>query len=128
MNFLNYKDTGFAKIKLPSVKSKLNNLFNEKIISINPTKFGKVNLNLEIETNKIKYLVKISPLWYKYSLGREKWAINTIRSVFPGVSIIYKYLGPVNRILPGHEILILYYIRGTVLQNIDDKKNISTTF
>ncbi|RKX91982.1 MAG: hypothetical protein DRP84_10750 [Spirochaetes bacterium] len=68
-------------------------------------------------------VVKISPFWYNTSLCRKAWCYNRVsRETEIKVPEVILYIDHKNDILLGHEILILQYIPGRVL-NISDMRS-----
>ncbi|MFH1610916.1 MAG: aminoglycoside phosphotransferase family protein [Patescibacteria group bacterium] len=122
---IKYKKTGFDEINEIDFAINLRNflLLGCSKVTIKRIYHGSVNRNFKIITNKETYFCKVGPLWYEGSLHRESWALKTIRQIGCNVPNIIMYLNKTNKVLPGHEVLLLEYVDGELLANKDNMKN-----
>ena len=120
---INYQLTGFKALQIEKVRKKLEATLQEKIVSMENIPYGKVNLSYHVVTNSKDLFCKFSPVWYKHSLERETWALKTIKGnggIVPNV-VCYIKDGFNYR---GHELLVLEYISGSLLSNIENKNKL----
>lgn len=121
---INYQITGFNTIDKLDLSKILVEIIPDKpkLFLIEQIYEGNVNRNFKITCDEKKYFCKISPLWYNDSLLRESWALKLIKSKGCNVPSVIKYLNKKNNLIPGHEIMLLEYIEGSLLAG---EKNIS---
>ena len=123
MRKINFNKTGFDNFSQQKIKNGLGDALDSRVFSLKKSKYGRVNLNLEVLTQNEKFFVKIAPVWYKNSLEREKWVIQNIHNVFLHVPEIFKYFDEKNKYIKKHEVLIMKYVDGDVLEEVDNKEN-----
>jgi len=118
-----YKKTGFSQLDKINIKIRLKNFIlpNSSIVSVERIYSGNVNRNFKIITEQGDFFCKIAPLWYSHSLRREAWALKHLKRIGCYVPNVIRYFDADNKVIPGHEILILEYIDGVILAEIQRK-------
>jgi fructosamine-3-kinase len=122
-NFINYNNTDFENLTDGVITKELEEKFHFEIISMSHIDTGHVNKCVVVGTQENTFFCKISPLWYKKSLSREKWCLNKLLTRKVLVPKIVGLVEDNNENMPGHEILVLEYIPGKLisqLPNISD--------
>jgi len=118
---IDYTNTGFEKIVFDGKLTPLAKLCKmQKIIDIEELFGGTFNKVYKIQFPSGNAVLKISPLWSQNGLLRESWCIRQIQT---GTSLripnILAYCSKDNDIFPGHELLIIEFIPGRLIQQSD---------
>ena len=121
---INYRNTGFDKVSFKGNLLSLEKLCRKGLITdVNELNGGFLNKVFRIEFEKGSAVLKVSPLWSNNGLLRESWCINQILNrTSIRVPRVLAYASKENRIFPGHELLIIEFIPGRLLEQSDFNK------
>ncbi len=118
MTNVNYTNTGFDELDIDSKMGEIEGLFNEgQIIRKEEIKRGRASKVVRLDFfGGRKAIMKISPFWHPASLAKERWFYSRLDHVLR-LAEVYEYLPVGNALFPGHEVLFLEYLEGTVLSD-----------
>ncbi len=117
-NLIDYNHTGFEQLSPEAIALTLREGLGLRVEEMSRVDIGHVNQSFFLKAGDRKLFCKISPLWYRRSLSREKWCIDRLRSQGLAVPEVIGLIGEDNRGVPGHAILVLEYIEGEMVSHL----------
>jgi aminoglycoside phosphotransferase (APT) family kinase protein len=113
-----YANDGFGDVCLGSVLPRLSELCNSPILDFQEMDGGAFNKVFHIVLSTGSVVLKVSPLYFPMGLAREQWALRQV-SAFIRAPKVLCYRDKYNVIFPGHELLLMEYVPGAMLQLSD---------
>ena len=117
-SLIDYNHTGFEYLSWEKIALALREGLGLRVEKIDRVDIGHVNQSFFLKTGGKKLFCKVSPLWYRRSLSRERWCIDRLRSQGLAVPEVVGLIGENNQVIPGHEILVLEYIEGEMVSRL----------